>query len=96
MQAVGALLIAAVFAGAVAQARSLAPGLTSAAGAGWRQCALAEQNADGLTRTATPWPGGSTTWPATGCVLGEAQGPGLDKLGLAAGSTTTGFAPARP
>ncbi|MFN8225377.1 MAG: DUF881 domain-containing protein [Mycobacterium sp.] len=89
-QAVGALLIAAVFAGAVAQARSLAPGLTSAQRVLAGSVRSAEQNADGLTRDRDTLAGQVDDLARTR-LRDDSEGrsllAGLDKLGLAAGST---------
>ena len=88
--AVGALLIAAVFAGAVAQARSLAPGLSSAQHVLADSVRSAERNTDGLTHDRDTL-AGRVDDLSRARLRDDREGrtllAGLDALALAAGST---------
>lgn len=89
-QAIAALLIAAVFAAAVAQARSLAPGMTSAQRVLADNARTAEHNNDGLTRERDTLAGRVDDLARTR-LRDDSEGrtllAGLDALSLAAGST---------
>ena len=89
-QAAGALLIAAVFAAAVAQARSLAPGMTNAQRVLADSVRSAEHNTDGLTRDRDTLAGQVDDLSRTR-LRDDSEGrtllAGLDALSLAAGST---------
>lgn len=89
-QAIGALLVAAVFAAAVGQARSLAPGMTSAQRVLADSVRAAEHNTDGLTRDRDTL-AGQVDHLARTRLRDDSEGrtllAGLDALSLAAAST---------
>lgn len=89
-QAAAALLIAVVFAAAAAQARALAPGVTTAQRVLADSVRSAEQNTDGLTHDRDTL-AGQVDDLSRNRLRDDAEGrtllAGLDALGLAAGST---------